>query len=249
MITEISSNKEKKLKHVKVYDQLFKKIQDGVYPPGSKLPSEPILAEQMGVSRMTLRRALALLQEDNLVSNIQGKGNYIKEVEDRNKNFSLNKIQQPFYSCCNEEIDDLELEFRIEPPSDAISAILGHKSAVVVISDRWYKSEDIVKGYSLSFIPIESISKNRVDLNDIENLKNFMEKEIYSIASRSCCEFSYTTTGNFTAIKYKLSNDEKFILIIENLYNKDGETLMVTKYYIPLNIFKMNLNIFNKITE
>ena len=77
MIPEISSEKQKKLKHVKVYDQLFKKIQDGVYPPGSKLPSEPNLAEQMGVSRMTLRRALALLQEDGLISNFQCKGNYI----------------------------------------------------------------------------------------------------------------------------------------------------------------------------
>lgn len=31
-------------------------IQDGVYPPGSQLPSEPELALQMDVSRMTLRR-------------------------------------------------------------------------------------------------------------------------------------------------------------------------------------------------
>ena len=54
-------------------------IQDGVYPPGSQLPSEPELALQMDVSRMTLRRALALLQEDNLVINIRGKGNFISE--------------------------------------------------------------------------------------------------------------------------------------------------------------------------
>ncbi|MFQ8732363.1 MAG: GntR family transcriptional regulator [Enterocloster bolteae] len=66
--------RKQKLKHVKVYNRLYSMIQDGVYPPGSQLPSEPELALQMDVSRMTLRRALALLQEDNLVINIRGEG-------------------------------------------------------------------------------------------------------------------------------------------------------------------------------
>ena len=69
MDADVLSEKAKKLKHVKVYNRLYSMIQDGVYPPGSQLPSEPELALQMDVSRMTLRRALALLQEDNLVIN------------------------------------------------------------------------------------------------------------------------------------------------------------------------------------
>ena len=75
------SEKVRKLKHVKVYNRLYSMIQDGVYPPGSQLPSEPDLAQQMDVSRMTLRRALALLQEDDLVINIRGKGNFINETD------------------------------------------------------------------------------------------------------------------------------------------------------------------------
>ena len=71
MDADVLSEKAKKLKHVKVYNRLYSMIQDGVYPPGSQLPSEPELALQMDVSRMTLRRALALLQEDNLVINIR----------------------------------------------------------------------------------------------------------------------------------------------------------------------------------
>ena len=62
---------------MRVYDQLYRLIQEGVFPAGSQLPSEPVLAGQLSVSRMTLRRALALLQEDHLVKNIRGKGNFI----------------------------------------------------------------------------------------------------------------------------------------------------------------------------
>ena len=81
MDADVLSEKAKKLKHVKVYNRLYSMIQDGVYPPGSQLPSEPELAQQMDVSRMTLRRALALLQEDGLVINIRGKGNFINEAD------------------------------------------------------------------------------------------------------------------------------------------------------------------------
>ena len=59
---EKAKEKARNLKHVRVYDRLYRLIQEGVYPPGSQLPSEPDLAAQMGVSRMTLRRALSLLR-------------------------------------------------------------------------------------------------------------------------------------------------------------------------------------------
>ena len=68
-----SISKERNLKHVKVYDHLYSMIKDGAFPAGSQLPSEPDLAVQMDVSRMTLRKALSLLREDGLIQNIQGK--------------------------------------------------------------------------------------------------------------------------------------------------------------------------------
>lgn len=73
------NNKLNKLKHVQVYNKIFNMIQDGTYSPGMQLPSEPELAGQLNVSRATLRKSLALLQEDHLVKNIRGKGNFIRE--------------------------------------------------------------------------------------------------------------------------------------------------------------------------
>lgn len=51
MIKE-DENKENKLKHVKVYDQLYEMIQNGTFPPDSKLPSETVLSAQLDVSRI-----------------------------------------------------------------------------------------------------------------------------------------------------------------------------------------------------
>ena len=154
---ELQTDKKKvtKLKHVKVYDQLYRLIGEGVYPPGSQLPSEPVLAEQLSVSRMTLRRALALLKEDHLVRNVRGKGNYICAPSRSTGTIGALYMRHPVYSCCAQESEAVELEFRIEPPTEAIAQTLGQKPAAVVIADRYYRQGQGAMAYSLSFIPIE----------------------------------------------------------------------------------------------
>ncbi len=72
--SENKEAKESKLKHVRVYDQLYEMIQNGTFPPDSRLPSETVLSAQLDVSRMTLRKALTLLQDDGMTRNVQGSG-------------------------------------------------------------------------------------------------------------------------------------------------------------------------------
>ena len=54
-------------------------VRQGVYPPGSQLPSEEALAHQLGVSRVTPREALRFLEEDGVVSRRRGIGTFINE--------------------------------------------------------------------------------------------------------------------------------------------------------------------------
>jgi GntR family transcriptional regulator, transcriptional repressor for pyruvate dehydrogenase complex len=55
-------------------EQLATTIRLGVYPTGSTLPSERELAERLGVSRSTLREAMAALREAGLVETRRGRG-------------------------------------------------------------------------------------------------------------------------------------------------------------------------------
>jgi len=52
-------------------------IADGTYQPGHKLPSEARLADDLGVNRLTVRRAIEELARAGIVESRQGSGTYV----------------------------------------------------------------------------------------------------------------------------------------------------------------------------
>lgn len=61
-----------------VRDQILDQILDGSMPLGSKLPAEPELCEQFGVSRATIREAVRGLVEEGYLSRTHGSGTFVK---------------------------------------------------------------------------------------------------------------------------------------------------------------------------
>ncbi|EOF7241725.1 GntR family transcriptional regulator [Enterobacter roggenkampii] len=62
-----------------IADALREKISVGELKPGDALPTESSLQEAFNVSRVTVRQALKLLTEEQIVESIQGSGTYVKE--------------------------------------------------------------------------------------------------------------------------------------------------------------------------
>lgn len=61
---------------------LLKTIQSGTWKPGEKIPIEPVLAEQMGVSIGTLRRAVESLVNDGILLKREGAGTFVRTYRD-----------------------------------------------------------------------------------------------------------------------------------------------------------------------
>jgi DNA-binding GntR family transcriptional regulator len=59
--------------------KLRSQILKGTYPPGGRLPTERELCTQLGVSRITVRLALDLLEEEHLIVRRQGSGTYVSD--------------------------------------------------------------------------------------------------------------------------------------------------------------------------
>ncbi len=63
--------------YLQVIDRIKKDIEQGVYKEKEKLPSEFELARQLGVSRATLREALRVLEEENVIIRRHGVGTFV----------------------------------------------------------------------------------------------------------------------------------------------------------------------------
>lgn len=65
--------------YLRIVDDLVHKIKTGTYRKGDMLPPEKLLLETYHVSRMTIRKALALLVEQDLLYRVKGRGTFVKE--------------------------------------------------------------------------------------------------------------------------------------------------------------------------
>ncbi len=64
-----------------IYLKLKADIARGHFAPGSQLPTEAELMSLYGVSRVTVRNALALLQQEGLLVRIPAKGTFVRRAE------------------------------------------------------------------------------------------------------------------------------------------------------------------------
>ncbi len=81
-----------------VVNHLKEQIAAGRLPPDSKLPSERELQEQLGVSRFSLREALARLQALGLLRIEHGRGAFVRPEVSRS---SLEDVLSPMFSDRN----------------------------------------------------------------------------------------------------------------------------------------------------
>lgn len=65
--------------YAQVKSQLLQRLIDKIWMPGEALPSEQQLANELGVSQGTVRKALDELTDENIVVRRQGRGTFVAE--------------------------------------------------------------------------------------------------------------------------------------------------------------------------
>ncbi|WNM30254.1 GntR family transcriptional regulator [Streptomyces sp. Li-HN-5-11] len=65
-------------KYVRLAQTIQRRIEDGTYPPGTRVPSENQLVQAFGMSRPTVVRALELLKRDGWLESRQGFGTIVR---------------------------------------------------------------------------------------------------------------------------------------------------------------------------
>lgn len=78
-----------------IYQSISDRISSGLLEKGSKLPSVRNLSKTLKVSMVTVVKAYSMLEKDNFISTIQGKGTYVqseKPLINKDNNTDLNSL-------------------------------------------------------------------------------------------------------------------------------------------------------------
>lgn len=95
------------------------KISGGSLKPGDKLPTEPKLVEEFGVSRTVIREAIAGLRADGLVEARHGVGVFVLDPPKRDNGFKFIGGDSQLASSI---VESLELRAAVEVEAAAIAA-------------------------------------------------------------------------------------------------------------------------------
>lgn len=127
-------------------------IASGAMPPGHKLPSEPELGVLFGVSRITVRKALAVLVAEAALSRRQGKGTFVAEPVLRHELSGLTGIIAGLQA--NGVVPGTAiLSFGVGPAPPAIESRLGSGAADVLHFRRLYDRGGTPFGLAEIWIP------------------------------------------------------------------------------------------------
>ncbi|MGW7350019.1 GntR family transcriptional regulator [Streptomyces sp. NPDC054784] len=147
-----------------IADRLREAIDKGRFKEGAKLPSESELVEHFGVSRMTVRNSLSILQSEGLILSEHGKGVFVRPrppvrrlASDRFARRHREQGKSAFTveaeaAGSRPEVDSLKV--REERPTSDISARLGQPRKVLARRRRYLLDGRPVE-FAVSYLPLD----------------------------------------------------------------------------------------------
>lgn len=222
----------KVLRYIKVYNDILNMIQSGIYTTGSRLPSENELSALLGVSRMTLRQALFLLQEDGYIVMKHGLGSYVNSPMNV-KTVGLETKTNPVHKSCTYDLTLLKMDYRIDVPSEYVTTTLGRMVPWVMGIDRYYGQNEACYAYGFSMLPYDTVERFSISSDNEDALRFFLENTIYEVAHRTRIEIRFVK-GNDIVHKHEIQTSKNsYILLLETVYDNVGTLLLHNKFYIP----------------
>ncbi|WP_181348650.1 GntR family transcriptional regulator [Thalassobacillus sp. CUG 92003] len=226
--------------YLQVIDQIKRDIENGIHREKEKLPSEFELSKTLGVSRATLREALRILEEENVVTRRHGVGTFVNPkpvfssgIEELNSVTSM--IEK---SGMEPGVQYLSAEL-IEPTEDdrlRFEPTLIHKLAKV---ERVRTADNLPVVFCIDKIPEHLIPLEKV--READSIFNTMEN--YASQRISYAVTHIEPIGYHDRISSILNCDpEQSLLLLKQMhYNLDDEPVLLSSNYFRADKFSFHV--------
>ncbi|EGW40657.1 GntR family transcriptional regulator [Desulfosporosinus sp. OT] len=84
--------------YIKIVEDIKQKVNSAELKPGDTVPPEAALCKEYGVSRMTVRKGLAILVNEGYIFSVPGKGSYVQKPEVNKYTLLYDEMNNPINS-------------------------------------------------------------------------------------------------------------------------------------------------------
>lgn len=213
-----------------LYRQLARRIEaairEGQYQVDQALPSERVLSESLGVSRVTARKAIDQLVDQGLILRRQGSGNYIAP-----------RFEQPLsrLTSFSEELSRrgykptsrwLKRATTLPSPEEQLSLGIGPTTKVARL-ERLRLADDVVMAYELSVLPASVVSQPaKVD----GSLYKYLES-VDQVPVRALQHIRALNAPDKLARQLGIATGQAVLFITRVGYNAEGSAVELTHSY------------------
>jgi GntR family transcriptional regulator len=139
-------------RYYRIANLLRNKIGNGNYKKGELIPTEKQLSEDFGVSRVTIRQSLSILEQQGMIIKKQGVGTFVSEHAKLQPIVFTGYIEDIMFQQISTKVVDIKIKKIL--PSENVCKMLHlphHKSVIKV--ERIRHVDDQVISYVENFFP------------------------------------------------------------------------------------------------
>ncbi|TME08124.1 MAG: GntR family transcriptional regulator [Chloroflexi bacterium] len=229
---------------VQVRDELSHRIDRGVLPAGSRLPSEPALATEFGVSRATLRDALRALESEGLIRRMWGSGTFVTTGRRVANSLDLNFGVTDAIRAAGMEAGVGECRHWLEPATVSEATRLElQPGADVLVVERIRTADGKPVVLSRDILPGRLVA-DRPELAD-EMLKRsiyeVLERDLGIVISYGVATFQPVTADVTVARRLGVPRGEQMLAIWQVDYTEEGTAVLSSYEYHLANAFEFTV--------
>lgn len=139
--------------YYQLQELLKEQIESRLWRPGDLLPSEPELARRYGVSRVVVRQALAILEDDRQIVRVRGRGTFVARPKLDHRAGGLARLlagprgEEVAIQVLDKVVADVERSIReaLAAPGDVLrmTTLLSLRSVPLAIGYSFFRSDEV----------------------------------------------------------------------------------------------------------
>jgi len=219
-------------------DKIMDDIESGKVKPGDKLPSERELADQYGISRMTARHTLSILEREGVVERRVGAGTFITNQRIEMNFITFNSFTKSMLGKGLNPSTQLLAVYKDEARTRLANLLKIPVGEEVIVIKRLRLANQIPVAIEESCIPYRYCSGIEALMMDDVSLYQILEEK-YGITLVKAREYMQITFSDETESKLLRIRSESPCFLLEAVaLDKDGKEIEFSKSITRSDIVK-----------